>query len=214
MLQVRLDPELLAKVDEAAGRAGLSRSAFVRALLASPVGERGLVEGLERDERGRFPEGNGPGRGYKWADFEVGNTAAMKHGAYYEPKIVPIAEELAAAVIELRPDLAEPSYSAAVKAWARAEARVTLLTRWLDEVGLLDDDGEVRGATRSLEAAEKAAGRCRERLGLDPRADAEVTILRASARRERADLDALVEAGARVRAEVEGSRAELPAGSS
>ncbi len=87
------------------------------------------------------------------------------------------------------------------------EARVELLTVWLDEVGLLDENGEVRGAVRSLERVESTAARLRERLGLDPRADAELAIVRGQASRSRSDLDALVEAarGCGLRSRVPGA---------
>lgn len=62
-----------------------------------------------------------------------------------------------------------PRWSAAVWSWARAEARVELLTKWVDEHGGgIADDGSVAGALNALRLWEVRAANCRSRLGLDP----------------------------------------------
>lgn len=124
--------------------------------------------------------GQGPARNYTWPPFEKNNTAAMKHGAKSERMIRPIAEALVEQLLEQAraPQsptayLAEVSYSAAVWAWARCEARVALLVRWLEEQGGdLTEEGEVRPAAEMLRKYEAQGERLRARLGLDPLARA------------------------------------------
>jgi hypothetical protein len=95
--------------------------------------------------------------------------------------------------------LLEPQHSAALWAWARCEAKVQLLEEYLlDEGGMLDDDGEVRAATDLLERVERRALKLRERLGLDPRSEAELRRARAGATLAGFDIDAALTAGRRV----------------
>ncbi len=149
-------------------------------------------------------ESQGPARGYKWRDAWPGNDLALRHGATPSGRSSRSPTNWPRPLCAVRPDLDVAEYRHTVAAWSRAEARVVLLTAWCDEHGLVDEDGKATGAANLLEKVERAAARCRERLGMDPRSDAELVILRGQARHARSDLDALVEAGARVRAEVEG----------
>lgn len=107
-------------------------------------------------------------RGYSWPPFEKGNTAGERHGADSERRWRPIADELERDVLEVAPWLSRPGFRAAVRAWAKAEARAQLVADWLDERGDLDDDGEPRpAATYSLRLEASAAAK-RAALGLDP----------------------------------------------
>src|SRR5690625_1979101 len=66
-------------------------------------------------------------------DFTPGNTASVQHGAYTPRKVDPLAAELVERVTT-DPDLAylsAPSVRPALWAWARAEARVQLLSEYL-----------------------------------------------------------------------------------
>lgn len=142
-------------------------------------------------------EGAGPARGYSWPAFEPGHTKALRHGARSERKVAPLAEEIELAA---RNDPSWPSYldsaeyAAAVSAWARAEAVVSLLWTWLSEHAeqgveeLLaetsseqSDETRVKGRTRRVSTGrrvasvleqlrkwETAAANHRARLGLDP----------------------------------------------
>jgi len=92
-------------------------------------------------------------------------------------------------------------------AWARAEARCLLFEDYHARRGLLDDDGNVRGGGR-VAAFEAQAARLRERLGLDPLADATLRKTQAEALGAVADLDAV---RARGRAVLVTRRAELAA---
>lgn len=136
-----------------------------------------------------------PARGYRWADATPGNDLALKHGAYSERRVEPIAVELAAGITTVRPDLAEPRFVFAVRAWARAEARVANVEDWLVDRGLLGDDGDPRPATELLLKLERQAADLRARLGLDPRSDAQLSRERTDATRSAVDLDAVRQAG-------------------
>jgi hypothetical protein len=84
----------------------------------------------------------GEARGYKWRDAWPGNPLALKHGAYSEGIIQPLADDLAAALLERRPDLA--AYPEAVSAWAFSETRAAVWRLLLDRGGLVDSDHKVR----------------------------------------------------------------------
>ncbi len=83
-----------------------------------------------------------PARAYSWPPFEVGNGAALNHGAFSPRVFEPVARELAAGLVAARPDL-EP-YAFAVAAWAEAEARAALLREHLTSRGMFDEHGAVR----------------------------------------------------------------------
>src|ERR1700729_2556598 len=84
---------------------------------------------------------NTPARGYTWPPFEPDNRAAEKHGAHSERQWRPLADQLAAEARDSAPWLTRPAFQRALQAWAVTEAKVTLVDAWLDEHGLLDDDG-------------------------------------------------------------------------
>jgi hypothetical protein len=123
-------------------------------------------------------EGKGPKRGYSWAPFQPGHELSTKHGAWSPRKVDPLAAEIAAEARQVAPWLTavdEP----ALKAWATCEARIHLVETWLlgratadNAGGMLDDDGEVRGATNLLVKLETAAAGHRDRLGFTPLARA------------------------------------------
>lgn len=109
-----------------------------------------------------------PARRYSWAPFEKGNAASETHGAYIKRRVDPVAAELVGTIREHVPYLADPSYVPAIHAWARAEARVLLISEWLDEHGPLDESGDPRPALAALLQFERLASTGRSRLGLDP----------------------------------------------
>lgn len=102
--------------------------------------------------------------------FEPGNTAALKHGARSPRMLAPVIAELRAGLATAAPWTMGPAFAPAVEAWASAEARVRLLVAYLDEHGILDDEGAPRPAVAVLERAERAAERARAVLGLSPAA--------------------------------------------
>jgi hypothetical protein len=109
-----------------------------------------------------------PARGYSWPPFEKGNTQPEKHGAYMSRRVDPVAKDLVERVLDQVAYLTDPSYEGAVWAWGRAEARVLVLSSWLDEHGPLDEDGVPRPALAALLQFERLASNHRTRLGLDP----------------------------------------------
>lgn len=142
-------------------------------------------------------ESQGPARGYSWAPFEPGHTASLQHGARSERRVGPLAAEIeqsARSAPSWPPYLNGAEYGAAVTAWARAEAVVSLLWTWLDqhaEQGLeqllaetsseetdettskgrthrMTTGRRVASALEQLRRWESAAAGHRARLGLDP----------------------------------------------
>lgn len=102
-----------------------------------------------------------------------GNTLALKHGADSPARLNPVAEAL---VLELLADdatayLHAPRYSAAVKAWANAEAKCMLISAWVDGQPIEQAASSKQGQTSPLELLRKweaTAQTHRSRLGLDP----------------------------------------------
>ena len=107
-------------------------------------------------------------KGERAPNVESGNTLSQKHGAWSSRIVDPVAHELVSIVLDQVPYLADPSYEPAVWAWARAEARVVVLSAWLDDHGPLDKQGVPRPALSALKDFERLASACRARLGLDP----------------------------------------------
>jgi hypothetical protein len=93
------------------------------------------------------------------------------------------------------PYLATPDFLPAVRAWARAEASVSLIAEYLDEHGLLGEDGRPRPAVETLLKFERLATTHRSRLGLDPSARARLERELAEAAKGRFDLEALLAEG-------------------
>jgi hypothetical protein len=66
-----------------------------------------------------------------------------------------------------------------------------LLEQWFVEHGLIGADGKATASERLLAASERLAMQLREKLGLDPKSEAELTNAQADAARNVVDLDAL-----------------------
>lgn len=126
------------------------------------------------------PASGKPASGRPARPYEEGNTASMTAG-HRSPRVYGhVAAALAQGILETRPDLG--AYPEAVASWADAEARAALLRYDLDRVGMFDDAGEIRsGRVSALDRFEKRAASERAKLGLDPRAEAELALLRAKA---------------------------------
>ena len=142
----------------------------------------------------------GTGNGSPPAEpFAPGNPSQLGAG-YRSPRVYGrVAHALTVGLMETRPDLV--GHPEALAAWADAEARAALLRHYLDEKGMFDDRGELRETLlQQLDRFERRADAARQRLGLDPRSEAELALLRARALREghlspRVDLDALAAQG-------------------
>ena len=130
--------------------------------------------------------GHRPPTGWDW----------LTHGASSPAIVSEVAERLRAELLAARPDLAGPSFAAALAAWSVAEARCALLRNYSDDVGLLDPDtGEPLPFVVLSERVEARAAKARAVLGLDPRSSAALARERAEASGSVVSLAALAEAG-------------------
>lgn len=145
--------------------------------------------------------GKGDRRGYSWPPFEAGHERSVVSGAHSPRRVEPRAAEIASA-IRADPSSPEwlrlPQYAAALAAYARTEAIVSLLTEWLDTQDLGDvltdttrtAEVEERTKTRTtrrstqtrvvsvldqLHRAETRANSLRRELGLTPASAARLT---------------------------------------
>lgn len=109
-----------------------------------------------------------PARGYSWAPFQQGNQAAMTHGAASPNVVRPLADAIAAELLEQAPWLRSQLYTGTVGALAWVEAQCVLIREWLDAHGLLDGEGMPRPAATWLVKLEARAENLRARCGLDP----------------------------------------------
>lgn len=141
-----------------------------------------------------------PARRYSWAPFTDGHTVSMRHGAWSKRRVDPVAAELVAGLLDDRPDLA--AYPEMIAAWGRAQARCVLFDEYLIDL----EPGSERAdkVMRYVVQCERLAMEMTARLGLDPRAEAELTRDRAAATREVVDLAGIRERGRRALADREG----------
>lgn len=114
------------------------------------------------------PGHGGPARTYSWPPFTDGNTAALRHGAKSPRVLQPIADQLAAGLGGLAPWTSAPSFAGSAASWSWAEAQAVVLRAYLDEHGLVDEEGQPRPATRMLEQVEGRLAGLRGQLGLTP----------------------------------------------
>jgi hypothetical protein len=154
-----------------------------------------------------------PARGYVWENFTAGNEAALTHGAWSDRKVSPVAAEFLQGVLaQVQEDpqfehLATPMFRPALRAWARCEARIELLSTWLDAKqtdlvpGDLDSEEELRPAAMLLARLEGQALKHRAQLGMDPlsfarlRRDAGSAVVSFDLAKLLADLDAAGRSG-------------------
>jgi hypothetical protein len=146
--------------------------------------------------------GHGPARGYTWPPFELGNLVALKHGAVSPRMLQPVADRLAEGLAQVAPWTAAAAFAGAVASWSWAEAQAIRLRCWLDEHGLVDDDGQPRPAVALLERIEGRLGGLRVQLGLTPLALGRLlaTLSQVDGERGAEGLEALRRAGAELRA--------------
>jgi len=128
--------------------------------------------------------------------FRPGHEHSLVHGAYSERRVGPLAEQFAAELLasaDTPAHIQSPLFAAAVHAWARAEAVVTLLWRYLEEqddiaaamtetsTGIESEEAADKGNIKRRSAAKRVASvlselhraesralSARARLGLDP----------------------------------------------
>ena len=135
-------------------------------------------------------------RGYRWPVFERNNLMSVKSGVGSDRIVTRLASQLVDWVTSEHSDLAESRYRFSVAAWARAESVVGLLTHYLDQIDVVDGDGEPREKLLSqLRTAERRASEERSALGLSPAAHAKLERQRAEAVKGAADLSGIKAAG-------------------
>lgn len=108
--------------------------------------------------------------------FQPGHELTLTHGAYSDRKVLPVArlvvEELLAdpGAVHLQATI----WRGAVDAYGRAQARVLLMTKWLEEheTGGVTSEGDVLPVVRALKDWESRVERHRRELGLTPLARA------------------------------------------
>jgi len=146
--------------------------------------------------------GHGTPRGWSWPPFEAGNQAALTHGARSPRILTPIADQFAAGLAELAPWTSAASFQGTVASWSWAEAQAVVLRAWLDEHGLVDDDGQPRPAAGMLERVETRLAGLRGQLGLTPLALGKLlaTLSQVDSDKGSQGLEALRRAGAELRA--------------
>jgi hypothetical protein len=136
-------------------------------------------------------------RNYSWETFRKHNFLSVRNGATSQRVFGPLARQLADALLEVAPDLADVRYAAAVTRWAEAEAQESLLVLALDRVveaeGIASDRAEQ--LQHSLDKVRGRSSRLRADLGLTPRGHVELVAGRAQAEHQIVDLDALRAAG-------------------
>jgi hypothetical protein len=105
----------------------------------------------------------GPARGYKWPQATKGNELALQHGAYSPRRVGELADDIAAALLE-SPDTAaylhNPEWAPLIASYARAQAIVTLMWRWLDSV---DTETALGDVTESEETEERDGTKVRRK---------------------------------------------------
>ena len=126
------------------------------------------VGAVSRSYDGKRPPSGIPARHYKWEPFQPGHELSMRHGAWSERRVAPLAARLVAEVVEGNSYLQDAAYASALQSWGRTEARIELVTTYMLEHGDLDGDGSVRPAADLLNRLEARAENLRARLGLDP----------------------------------------------
>lgn len=105
--------------------------------------------------------------------FQPGNALSVTHGAHSAERRDPIARRFIAEVVEdpSTAYLGEPRFAAALWSWASAQARVELLSAWVDTMTIEASTNSARGQTSPLELLRKwmaTAQTWAARLGLDP----------------------------------------------
>jgi hypothetical protein len=105
--------------------------------------------------------------------FQPGNQLAVTHGAFSAARTDPIARQY---ITELAADptlsyLDQPRFAAGLWQWATAQARVQLLSEWVDKMSMETSTYSGKGQTSPLELLRKwmsTAQTYAARLGLDP----------------------------------------------
>lgn len=111
-------------------------------------------------------------------EFAPENTAAMTHGAYSPATVEALAADIAQAVVDAAPYTGLDRFAFALRAYSHAEARAELIRRHLDGHGVLNNRNTPRTSLLvMLAAAERAAHRGRQELGLSPESAVRIAVM-------------------------------------
>ena len=111
-------------------------------------------------------------------EFGPDNTAAMSHGAYSPRTVEALAAAIAQSVVDAVPYTGRDRFAFALRAYSHAEARAELIRRHLDQHGVLNNRNTPRTSLLvMLAAAERAAHRGRQELGLSPESAARIAAM-------------------------------------
>jgi hypothetical protein len=130
----------------------------------------------DQNGKSKGPGHGGPARGYSWPPFEKGNTKAMTHGCYSAKTLAPMQQELAAELREAMGPIYSPQFEGTVAAASLALSRLHRAEMWLDEHGMIDEDGELRPLTRMIGQWQAEARRSLEMLTLTPLSQAKLGL--------------------------------------
>lgn len=120
----------------------------------------------QRSEYSAERAGHRPPRGYSWAPFEAGNTAAVKSGARSPRLVAPLAEQFLAEIYEDAPWTQAPAFRHTMESLAWTQAQLALIYRWLDEHGLGLDEDSLRPILSYLNSLEVRIAKLRDAQGL------------------------------------------------
>lgn len=140
--------------------------------------------------------------------YEVGNTAALRHGGYSERAIAERAEEVHAELLRYAPWLDEPQFMPAVQRYLEAAAREALIHSYIEKVCAERGAGAIPVRLwESATSVSRLAARLGDDLGLSPQGRAKIAILSGAAVSAELDVAALQNLAARG-AEIRASRAD------
>jgi hypothetical protein len=154
-----------------------------------------------------------PARRYSWPPLEPGHTLTLRHGARSHRTIAPLAESLAAELVESAPWVGHPAFRSTLERWAFAEAQCIQRREWISEHGLLAEDGSEQHSSAELARNEATAAKAAAELGLSPAAMVRVLAGLSQVSGDDAATEALESLSAVGRDLVARRQAELGAGS-
>ena len=140
-----------------------------------------------------------PARGYKWADFEAGNTVSLRHGAESGRTIEARARTVHAQLLEVAPWLSEPHFAPEVARYLRSCAREELIHEYIIKVAENHGVGDVPSRLwEQATAAARLASQLGDGLGLTPAGHAKLKMLVAGGAHAEHTLADLIAEGQRV----------------
>ena len=153
---------------------------------------------IRRAREGRAPA---PGASGSWPPFTIDNEAATTHGAHSPRRVASLAAEVGRELPRTAPWTRSEAFARARLSLAWCEAQLALVRGYVDEHGVLDDEGRPRPAAMFLDKLEARAGTLRGELALTPASMAKLLGVLAGVAAAGGDggaLDALRREGARI----------------